>query len=201
MYLDILKPQLFYMSFWEVIVPPLIGAGASLFGSASARSGASEANKQNLMIAREQMAFQERMYKHRHQYEVDDLRAAGLNPILSAQYGGGSSPPGASAQMQNENEAASLMASTAAKQVAESALGWAKVKTEKKLQQKLGKELDIQDEILQQQTSNSAQAVNDKKVEDSWYGKNVLPWVRKTTGAFGNIFKGAGKTFSTAISN
>lgn len=48
-----------------------------------------------------QMNFQERMFKNRHTYAVEDLRRAGLNPILSAQYGAGSSPPGASATFQN----------------------------------------------------------------------------------------------------
>ena len=43
--------------------------------------------------------WQERMFKNRHQWEVADLKAAGLNPVLSAMNGGGSVPSGATAQM------------------------------------------------------------------------------------------------------
>jgi hypothetical protein len=87
------------------IAGPLITGGLTAYGQ-------ERANAQNLAIAREQMGFQERMSNSAHQREVADLKAAGLNPILSAN-AGASTPSGASATMQNSAGAAVASAQAA----------------------------------------------------------------------------------------
>lgn len=79
---------------------PAIGSAVSgLFGSNSAK----RQQDQSLQIAREQMEFQERMSNTAHQREIADLKAAGLNPILSVN-SGASTPSGASAQAYSTGE-------------------------------------------------------------------------------------------------
>ncbi len=87
-----------------MIWPALITAGASLLGGFLSRKGQKDANVATRDLTREQMAFQERMSSTAYQRSMDDMRSAGLNPMLAYQQGGASSPGGASATMQNELE-------------------------------------------------------------------------------------------------
>lgn len=75
--------------------PISVGAasGAQAAGSILGYMGQKETNQMNQAMAREQMAFQERMSSSAHQREVLDLQKAGLNPILSATGGSGASAP------------------------------------------------------------------------------------------------------------
>lgn len=71
----------------------LAGAGLDYLSSA-------KANQTNIDLARENMAFQERMSSTAYQRAQEDMRAAGLNPILAAtNQSPASSPSGSLAQV------------------------------------------------------------------------------------------------------
>lgn len=78
--------------------PVVVAAGLMAAGSAA---GTLYSNAASASEAAKNRRFQERMSNTAHQREMEDLRKAGLNPILSGKYGGASTPPGSAAQIHN----------------------------------------------------------------------------------------------------
>jgi len=87
------------------------GAGAVIQGLAAYKS------------AQKQMKFQREMSNTAVQRQMADMRAAGINPILAAKYGGASTPTGAAYQVPNIGAAAveGYKGASSAKQMQEQA--------------------------------------------------------------------------------
>ena len=77
-----------------IIGGALIGGGASILGGLLGGHQQHSSAVEQQRLANE---FSEKAYKHRHQWQVEDLKKAGLNPMLSAIKGAPSAPSGATA--------------------------------------------------------------------------------------------------------
>ncbi len=88
------------------IAGPLIGGAVSAFGQ-------HQANKAGAANVQAQMDFQERMSNTAYQRSMEDMRKAGLNPILAYKQGGASAPTGSAFTPQNVAQGATNTVSSA----------------------------------------------------------------------------------------
>ena len=84
---------------------PEAAVGSAIVGGFLGNRGQRSANAANAQLAHNQMQFQERMSRTAYQRQVADMKAAGINPMLSAKMGGASTPSGQTAVMQNTAKA------------------------------------------------------------------------------------------------
>lgn len=161
---------------------PFPWLAAAIFGSSALGvAGTAMTNKAQAEASDKQMAFQREMSGTAHQREVRDLRKAGLNPILSSKYGGASTPTGAMPVLHNPLANLSIAKMIADVQQTKELTSTEKTKQAvNKAEKKL---IETQQKVVD---ANSAKAVNDSKIEKSWFGKYILSPIRTTIGAFGN---------------
>jgi hypothetical protein len=77
----------------------LAGGASGLIGGLASVWAADRTNAEARRESRRNRAFQERMSNTSYQRTMDDLRKAGLNPLLAYQQGGASTPGGSQANM------------------------------------------------------------------------------------------------------
>jgi len=134
---------------------PLIDVGMGIFGASGAAEGREYARETSIASAREQMKFQKMMSDTAHQRQIKDLKASGLNPIISAT-SGASTPSGAGYDTPYVNpiaEGVDAWRNSAASQ---------KIQKEKELTEETTKNVPKTGQLIDQQVGqvNSAAALN-----------------------------------------
>ena len=96
-----------------MVAPLLAAALPALIGGVASAFGALSANQQADQSAVRQMAFQKETLRHQYQWGMEDMKKAGLNPILAYKQGGAGTASGSSYTPQNVGSAAVSGASSA----------------------------------------------------------------------------------------
>ncbi|QXP08022.1 MAG: DNA pilot protein [Arizlama microvirus] len=153
-----------FKSFLKSVAAPVIGLAGDLLGGHSAKKAQKKANEQNIALQREQQGWEERMSNTSYQRAVEDLKAAGLNPMLAYSQGGANTPNVSAATVNPEDAMGKSISSAGAKAMQVAQL----------------KNLEAQTRY----TDEQATAVNIKNTIDAWdlpYAENIAATRRGKT--------------------
>lgn len=157
---------------------------------------ARDTNRKQKKMAREQMAFQERMSNTSYQRAVKDMRAAGINPMLAYIQGGATTPGGAQAAYKAPRVDEAQAARTT------------KLKPQTEQIRLTNQNLQNQNSLIVAQTrAAEAQAASAKELARVYHGQaekadEIGQWYRRNPDlvGFAEISGGAGAVASSAKS-
>lgn len=138
--------------------------------NSSNRTIARDATNANMQDAQRNREFQERMSSSARQRDMEDLKKAGLNPLLAATGNGSSTPSGSTGSAQTATMTNTLGSAVASAREAQSlALAAKKQGAELSLMEKQGKATDAQAKKSQMETAVLSKGLPEADIKNSVY--------------------------------
>lgn len=169
------------MGFLSSIGSFLTGGGSSLVRPALSFLGGERSNAASAKAADRQMDFQREMYSSRYQMQMEDMKKAGLNPILSY----GQAPPGSPS-------GSSYTAADSLSPAVNSAMASQRLSEELKNMRETNKKIQSETELnqaLKKRASVDAALSATQLPKSAALGQlyNDVPWLAKASGFAGDM--------------